>query len=55
MKNQKISNTLGAIAITFVLAGFSSFLKGCGIKEWVIYKIVLEPPEVIIVDCRSHH
>lgn len=37
------------------ILGAETILKGCGINEWVIYKIVLEHPEVIIVDRRSHH
>ena len=36
------------------ILGAESILKRCGIQEWVIYKIVLEHPEVIIVDRRSH-
>ena len=37
------------------ISGAKTILKNCGIREWVIYKIVLEHPEVIIVDRRSHH
>ena len=37
------------------ILGAETILKGCGVREWVIYKIVLEHPEVIIVDRRSHH
>ena len=37
------------------ILGAETILKGCGINEWVICKIVLEHPEVIIVDRRSHH
>ena len=29
-------------------------LSHCGIQEWVVYKIVLEHPEVIIVDRRNN-
>lgn len=36
------------------LAGAQRILKSCGIQQWVIYKIVLEHPEVIIVDRRSY-
>ena len=36
------------------IVGAETILKGSGIQEWVIYKIVLEHPEVIIVDRRSH-
>ena len=36
------------------ILGAETILKGCGIKEWVVYKIVLEHLEVIIVDRRSH-
>ena len=36
------------------ISGAETILKGCGVREWVIYKIVLEHPEVIIVDRRSH-
>ena len=34
------------------LLGAKTILQCCGIKEWVVYKIVLEHPEVIIVDRR---
>ena len=37
------------------ISGAETILKSSGIQEWVIYKIVLEHPEVIIVDRRSHH
>ena len=37
------------------ISGAETILKRSGIQEWVIYKIVLEHPEVIIVDRRSHH
>jgi hypothetical protein len=33
--------------------GAETILKPCGVEEWVIYKIVSEHPEVIIVDRRS--
>ena len=36
------------------LSGAETILKTSGIQEWVIYKIVLEHPEVIIVYRRSH-
>ena len=36
------------------ISGAETILKSSGIQEWVIYKIVLEHPEVIIVDRRSH-
>jgi hypothetical protein len=36
------------------ITGAQAILKSCGIQEWVIYKIVLEHPEVIIVDRRSY-
>ena len=36
------------------ISGAETILKNSGIQEWVIYKIVLEHPEVIIVDRRSH-
>ena len=35
------------------IQGAKTILERCGIKEWVVYKIVLEHPEVIIVDRRS--
>lgn len=37
------------------ILGAEKILSRCGVREWVIYKIVLEHPEVIIVDRRSHH
>ena len=37
------------------IVGAETILNRCGIKEWVIYKIVMEHPEVIIVDRRTHH
>ena len=37
------------------IAGAEIILSGCGVREWVIYKIVMEHPEVIIVDRRTHH
>jgi hypothetical protein len=36
------------------ITGAQTILKSCGIQEWVIYKIVSEHPEVIIVDRRSY-
>ena len=36
------------------ISGAETILKSSGIQEWVVYKIVLEHPEVIIVDRRSH-
>ena len=39
---------------TVDISGAETILKGCSVREWVIYKIVLEHPEVIIVDRRSH-
>jgi hypothetical protein len=39
---------------THDIVGAQTILKGCGIQEWVIYKIVLEHPEVIIVDRRNY-
>ena len=35
------------------ISGAETLLKSSGIREWVIYKIVLEHPEVIVVDRRS--
>ena len=35
------------------ILGAKTILKRCGIQDWVIYKIVLEHPEVIIVDRRE--
>ena len=37
------------------ISGAEKILDRCGVREWVIYKIVSEHPEVIIVDRRSHH
>lgn len=37
------------------LSGAETILKGCGIRDWTIYKIILEHPEVIMVDRRIHH
>ena len=34
------------------IKGAKDILSRCRIKEWVVYKIVLEHPEVIIVDRR---
>ena len=36
------------------ISGAEDILKSSGVQEWVIYKMVLEHPEVIIVDRRSH-
>ena len=36
------------------ILGAEEILNRCGVREWVIYKIVSEHPEVIIVDRRSH-
>lgn len=35
------------------LLGAETILKPCGVEEWVIYKIISDHPEVIIVDRRS--
>ena len=35
------------------ISGAKTILKRCGIQDWVVYKIVLEHPEVIIVDRRE--
>ena len=35
------------------ILGAKTILKRCGIQDWVVYKIVLEHPEVIIVDRRE--
>ena len=35
------------------ISGAKSILKRCGIQDWVVYKISLEHPEVIIVDRRD--
>ena len=35
------------------IEGARTILNRCQINEWVVYKIVLEHPEVIIVDRRS--
>ena len=35
------------------ITGAKTILKQCGIKDWVVYKIVVEHPEVIIVDRRE--
>ena len=35
------------------IAGAKTILKQCGIGDWVVYKIVVEHPEVIIVDRRE--
>ena len=35
------------------ISGAETILKSSGIQEWVVYKIVLEHPEVIVVDRRS--
>jgi hypothetical protein len=35
------------------ISGAETILKSSGINEWVIYKIILEHPEVIIVDRRT--
>ena len=37
------------------LLGAETILQRCGIQNWTIYKIILEHPEVIIVDRRTHH
>lgn len=37
------------------LSGAKTILKRFGVEEWTIYKIVLEHPEVIIVDRRSNN
>lgn len=36
------------------ILGAETILKPCGVQEWVIYKILLEHPEVIIVDRRTN-
>lgn len=36
------------------ISGSKPILKRCGIQDWVVYKIDLEHPEVIIVDCREN-
>ena len=35
------------------ISGAKTILKRCGIKDWIVYTIVLEHPEVIIVDHRE--
>ena len=35
------------------VSGAKTILKGRGIRDWVVYKIVLEHPEIIIVDRRN--
>ncbi|PSB10914.1 hypothetical protein C7B62_07755 [Pleurocapsa sp. CCALA 161] len=35
------------------ILGAETILKPCGVEEWVIYKIISDHPEVIIVDRRS--
>lgn len=35
------------------ILGAKTILKRCGIKDWVVYKIVSQHPEVIIVDRRD--
>ena len=35
------------------ILGAKAILTRCGIRDWVVYKIVLEHPEVIIVDRRN--
>ena len=35
------------------ITGAKTILRQCGIKDWVVYKIVVEHPEVIIVDRRE--
>jgi hypothetical protein len=35
------------------ISGAKTILKRCGVQDWVVYKIVLEHPEVIIVDRRN--
>ncbi len=37
------------------ISGAEKILNRYGVREWVIYKIVSEHPEVIIVDRRTHH
>ena len=36
------------------ISGAKTILKRCGIQDWVVYKIDLEHPEVIIVDRRKN-
>ncbi len=35
------------------ISGAKAILKRCGIQDWTVYKVVLEHPEVIIVDHRE--
>lgn len=35
------------------ISGAKTILKRCNVRDWVVYKIVLEHPEVIIVDRRT--
>lgn len=35
------------------IAGAKKILKQCGIKDWVVYQIETEHPEIIIVDRRD--
>lgn len=35
------------------ILGAETILKSCSVQEWVIYKIISEHPEVIMVDRRS--
>ncbi|MGF1590713.1 MAG: hypothetical protein ACFCU7_16015 [Pleurocapsa sp.] len=35
------------------ISGAKTILKRCGIQDWTVYKVVLEHPEVIIVDHRE--
>lgn len=36
------------------ISGAKTILKRCGIQDWVVYKIAMEHPEVIIVDRREN-
>lgn len=35
------------------ILGAKNILEGCGVRDWVVYKIISEHPEVIIVDRRN--
>lgn len=35
------------------ISGAKTILKRCSVRDWVVYKIALEHPEVIIVDRRD--
>lgn len=37
------------------IIGAETILKRHGVRDWTIYQIILEHPEVIIVDRRQHH